>query len=163
MKRLIHIFIAAVVMTAAAACGHTAGSKPALTLDPSGDPGAQAAEIVADHSPRPAARLLVEWLAQTPPEERTFAMNLSREVYRLYTESADPGALEAFASTLEQAKDSLPLDRQVNVFMAVSTPGNLGRMLRNDPQADTIAGMIVARYGGDSTSIASFLDAFRSR
>lgn len=163
MKRLIYIFIAAVTMAVAMSCGHETGNRQALALDPSGEVAPQAAEIVGEHAPRTAARLLVEWLAAAPQSDRAFAMNLSREVYRLYTVSTDSGALEAFASTLELAKDSLPLDKQVNVFMAVSTPENLGRMLRNDPQADTIAGLIMSRYGNDSASVASFINAFRSR
>ena len=163
MKRttllIIFALLAAFVLYA---CAHSSVSRPALTPDTSAAVGPQAASLVGDNDPHMAARLLVEWLAETPATDRTFAMDFTREVYRLYSVSTDSGTLEAFASTLEEAKDSLPLDRQVNVFVAVSSPATLGQMLRNDPQADTIVAMIISRYGADSASVASFLNSYNS-
>ncbi|MDE6485482.1 MAG: hypothetical protein K2L14_08825 [Duncaniella sp.] len=164
MKRsaiiLLVIFAACIIH----ACIAQGTDKPqALSPDTSASVGPQAAALVADNDPHSAARRLVEWLADTPVADRDFAMEFTREVYRLYSVSADSGSLEAFASTLEKAKDSLPLDKQVNVFVAVSSPSTLGQMLRNDPQADTIASLIIDRYASDSASTASFLKAFHSR
>ncbi|MDE6582258.1 MAG: hypothetical protein K2K47_07015 [Duncaniella sp.] len=163
MKRtaiiLLVIFAACIIH----ACTRATDKRPALSPDTSAAVAPQAAALVADNDPHSAARRLVEWLADTPVADRDFAMEFTREVYRLYSVSADSGSLEAFASTLEKAKDSLPMDKQVNVFVAVSSPSTLGQMLRNDPQADTIAALILERYAADSASTASFLNAFHSR
>ena len=163
MKRSVIItLISLTAIIVGASCSHSISHRPAITPDATAPVAPQAASLVSGNDPHSAARLLVEWLACTPASDRDFAMEFTREVYRLYTVSSDSGALETFASTLELAKDSLPLDKQVNVFVAVSTPANLGQMLRNDPEADTIAALVTARYGTDSASVASFLKAFNS-
>lgn len=162
MKRPVIIVLITLIACLISSCTHRGTTRRAIAPDPMAPVAPQAASLVAGNDPQSAARMLVEWLAATPASERDFAMEFTREVYRIYTVSADSGVLESFASTLELAKDSLSLDKQVNVFVAVSTPANLGQMLRNDPEADTIAALVIARYGTDSASVESFLKAFNS-
>ncbi len=163
MKRSFITLLITVAACLLYACSQSSAKLPAITPNTSAPVAPQAASLVADNDRHSAARRLVEWLADTPVADRDFAKEYTREIYRLYSVASDSGSLSSFASTLEKAKDSLPLHKQVNVFVAVSSPSTLGHMLRNDPQADTIASLIVKRYDADTASVNSFLKAYHSR
>lgn len=158
----IRITICAIILCCAAACSGNASSESATVFYPDSSATDQAAALVANNTPRKAAQDLVNWLADAPSSDRQFGHQLAREVFRLYTISTDTTAMPEFSEALEAAKDSLDVERQVKVFVAVSKPSTLGRMLRNDPQGEKLAALVTAQYESDSLALAQFNKAYHA-
>lgn len=145
-----------------AACAGSSGAEAPLTFNPDSSVTEQAITFVTATEPRTAARQLVTWLADAPAEEREFSRAIAREVFRIYTSGSDSTAMSEFATALEAAKDSLDLEGQVKVFVAVSRPATLGKMLRNDPNGAELTSLICREYATDTVSLNEFINAYKS-
>ena len=154
-------FLALICIAVTAACGGSEKADSRTVFYPDSALTEQAAALVAENSPEKAAADLVGWLAEAPASDREFSRSLAREVFRLYPTAGDSTALSRFSRALENCKDSLDIDGQVKVFVAVSKPATLGSMLRNDPQGEKLAELIKIQYEGDSAALKEFTDAYR--
>lgn len=155
-------FLALICIVVTAACNGSEKADARTAFYPDSAVTKQAVALVTENSPEKAAADLVGWLAEAPSADREFSRSLAREVFRLYTNSGDSTALSRFSRALENCKDSLDIEGQVKVFVAVSKPVTLGSMLRNDPQGEKLAELITIQYEGDSIALKEFTDAYRS-
>lgn len=160
--RLLTKIICSMALTMSVACSGSDKAAESTTFYPDSSVVDQASSLVTSVAPDVAAHDLVKWLADAPSEHREFSRSLAREVFRLYTTSGDSSALARFATSLEAEKDSLDLPGQVKVFVAVSKPSTLGRMLRNDPQGEKLAALISEQYAADSIALSEFTQAYKS-
>ncbi len=159
--RLLIPLLAFICIVITTACSGSETARSRTVFYPDSAVTDQAMALVTGNSPEKAAADLVGWLAEASSEQRDFSRSLAREVFRLYTASDDSTALPRFSAALESHKDSLDIEGQVKVFVAVSKPATLGSMLRNDPQGEKLAELILIQYEGDSIALTEFTDAYR--
>ncbi|MCM1484435.1 MAG: hypothetical protein NC043_08860 [Muribaculaceae bacterium] len=152
------IFLAVGLCGLLAACGGAGRgeSVPDIAIDVRTAP-ADMARIMADTlSPTVSAEMVVEWFADGGPDYVRYAGELTRELSAAY---GTDGRAELFNTAVDSIVHTLPVAVQARIFVAVSTPGRLGRAVRADADSALLKPAIINAYGTDSACINEFLES----
>lgn len=133
--------------------------EKAHTVDLSSDPKKAARELTENYSPEEAACMVVDWMSKASQDEREYARNLTSEILSIY-DSTGNDLSRRFIYSMDNAKESLSLEKLARVYVIASGPWRLGVLLREGNVSGKLIEAIEKEYSNDSISLEYFRKAY---